>query len=271
VEVASFDIQKIKNPDIYGNKYQQGEQKGFYNIREYVFHRDNHLCQNCKGKSKDKILQIHHIRGRKEGATNRPEELITVCKTCHEKHHKGIITITVKPIKTFKAETFMSIVRWKLVKQLNDVMPGSVSHTYGYITKQKRKKLELSKSHINDAFVIAGGTKEKRLSNYYLIKQVRKCNRKLFKGIRSHIKNTADRFVKGFQRFDKVCYKGIKCFIFGRRRTGYFDLRKLDGTKVHASAKYTDLTLLERSKTLLIERRMVFLSYLKEGVSEPYF
>jgi len=82
----------------------------------------------------------------------------------------------------------------------------------------------------------------------------------LFKGIRSHIKNTADRFVKGFQRFDKVSYKGIECFIFGRRTSGYFDLKKLDGTKVHASAKYIDLTLIERKKTLLIERRAVLLS-----------
>lgn len=44
VEVASFDIQKIKNPDISGKEYQQGEQLGFWNIREYVLCRDNHTC-----------------------------------------------------------------------------------------------------------------------------------------------------------------------------------------------------------------------------------
>jgi hypothetical protein len=74
-----------------------------------------------------------------------------------------------------------------------------------------------------------------------MIKQVRKCDRKLFKGIRSHIKNTAPRFIKGFQRFDKVCWNGAECFIVGRRSTGYFfDLRHLDGTKIHASAKAKD-------------------------------
>lgn len=41
----------------------------------------------------------------------------------------------------------------------------------------------------------------------------------MFKGDRSHIRNN------------------IECFVFGRRNTGYFDLRHLDGTKVHASAK----------------------------------
>lgn len=47
---------------------------------------------------------------------------------------------------------------------------------------------------------------------------------------------------------------GIECFIFGRRKTGYFDLRKLDGTKIHASAKAKELVLIETASTLLIER-----------------
>lgn len=42
VEVASFDIQKINNPDISGEEYQQGEQLNFWNTREYVLHRDGH-------------------------------------------------------------------------------------------------------------------------------------------------------------------------------------------------------------------------------------
>ena len=39
VETASFDIQKIKNPDIQGKEYQNGEQMNFWNVREYVFFR----------------------------------------------------------------------------------------------------------------------------------------------------------------------------------------------------------------------------------------
>lgn len=38
VEVAAFDIQKIKNPDIAGTDYQNGEQTGFWNVREYVLY-----------------------------------------------------------------------------------------------------------------------------------------------------------------------------------------------------------------------------------------
>ena len=68
VEVASFDIQKIKNPAIRGTEYQQGEQSDFWNVREYVLFRDGHTCQCCKGKSNDKILNVHHIESRKTDA-----------------------------------------------------------------------------------------------------------------------------------------------------------------------------------------------------------
>lgn len=251
VEVAAFDVQKIKNPEVKNEQYQKGEQLGFWNVREYVLYRDGHKCQHCKGKSKDKILNVHHIESRKTGG-DRPSNLIVLCKTCHDKHHKGKIKLKIKKANGFKAEAFMSMVRWKLINQLKE-SGENVSHTYGYFTKHKRIKNGLTKSHINDAYVIANGNGQSRLDVHYKQKQVRKCNRKLFKGIRSHIKNTAPRFIKGFQRFDKVMWNGIECFVFGRRKTGYFALRKLDGTKIHSSAKVKDLTLLESAKTLLTE------------------
>ena len=36
VETASFDMQLLKDPDISGKEYQEGEQLGFWNVREYV-------------------------------------------------------------------------------------------------------------------------------------------------------------------------------------------------------------------------------------------
>jgi len=171
VEVASFDVQKIMNPVIEGEEYQEGEQFGFWNIRAYVIHRDGHTCQHCRGKKKDKVLQVHHINGRSEGATDRPEELLTVCKTCHTAHHKGIDTIPKKEVKQFKAETFMSSVHWKLTEIL------SCEHTFGYITKTNRIKYGVKKSHVNDAFVIAGGTSELSRCIPLVVKQIRRNNR----------------------------------------------------------------------------------------------
>ena len=74
VEVAQFDTQKINNPEISGKEYQEGNKLGFWNIREYVLARDGHKCQYCKGKSKDSILNVHHIESRKTGG-NSPSNL----------------------------------------------------------------------------------------------------------------------------------------------------------------------------------------------------
>ncbi len=179
VEVASFDIQKIKNPDISGKEYQQGEQEGYYNLREYILHRDSHHCQNpdCKNKDKNLILEIHHIGYWKGDWSDRPGNLITLCSKCHKpENHKenGFLYGWQPKVPAFKAETFMTTVRWELVNALG------CKHTYGYITKGRRKELGLPKSHANDAFCIAGGNTQERTTPIAII-QVRRNNRSLQK------------------------------------------------------------------------------------------
>ena len=68
IEVANFDIQKINNPSINGVDYQNGDLKDFYNLREYILHRDSHKCQNpnCNNKDKNPILKLHHIKFRSQ-------------------------------------------------------------------------------------------------------------------------------------------------------------------------------------------------------------
>ncbi len=253
IEVANFDIQKIKNPDIEGTDYQNGEQSGFWNVREYVLYRDGHICQHCKGKSKDIILEVHHLKSRQTGG-DKPDNLITLCSKCHQLVSKGELKLKIKASIGLKAETFMTMVRWRIINLLRQTN-NNVSHTYGYLTKCKRIAYDISKSHLNDAFVIADGWTQQRMVGY-VIQQVRKCNRKLYKGVRSHIKNTVPRFVHGFQRFDKVLWKDIECFVFGRRTRGYFDIRSLEGTKLNTDVKHTELVLLETFRTFLIERRI---------------
>ena len=269
VEVAQFDIQKIKNPEIQGKEYQEGEQLGFWNVREYVLFRDGHTCQHCKGKSKDVILNVHHIESRKTGGDS-PSNLVTLCETCHKKHHAGEIQVKIKRQSSFRDATFMGIMRWAFYNRLKEIYP-SVSLTYGYITKNTRIKHELEKSHRIDARCISENPLAEELSHWYFFKQVRKQNRQLHKtnpkkGFRKA--NKAPRFVHGFELFDGVEYQGEPCFIFGRRSSGYFDIRKLDGTKVHASVSYKKLRLLSKTASLLCERREAASSpQLKPGVS----
>ena len=95
IEVAQFDQQKMENDLIQGVEYQQGEQMGFWNVREYVLARDGHKCQYCKGKSGDKVLNVHHLESRKTGG-NAPGNLITLCETCHKAYHRGEFELKIK-------------------------------------------------------------------------------------------------------------------------------------------------------------------------------
>lgn len=260
VEVASFDIQKIKNPTIGGTEYQQGSQLDFWNVREYVLFRDNHTCQCCKGKSKDKILNVHHIESRKTGG-DAPNNLITLCETCHTGYHKGTVNLPkrIKRGMSFKDASFMGIMRWAFYNKLKEIHPN-VSLTYGYITKNTRIENKLPKDHYIDARCISGNPKAVSDWGVYYQKKVRCHNRKIHKnailkdGYRK--RNQAPYEVMGFRLYDKVRWKQQNCFIFGRRSTGRMDLRLLDGTKVNASVGYKNLKMLEMCKNILIELRM---------------
>ena len=259
VETASFDIQKIKDPTISGTEYQQGEQLDFWNVREYVLFRDGHVCQCCKGRSKDKILNVHHIESRKTGG-DAPNNLITLCETCHTGYHKGTVKLpkTIHRGMSFRDASFMGVMRWAFYNRLKERYPN-VSLTYGYITKNIRIKNGLPKEHYIDARCISGNPSAVSDGTYYYQKKVRCHNRKIHKntilkgGIRK--RNQAPYFVKGFRLFDKVLYKGQECFIFGRRSTGRMDLRLLDGTHINASVGYKNIRLIDSRKNYITERR----------------
>lgn len=177
IETANFDIQGIKNPDIEGVGYQSGAQTGFWNLREYILHRDHHRCQNpdCKGRSD--VLQIHHLGYWQGDSSDRPDNLIALCTKCHTpaNHKKGKLLYGWQPkLKSYRPETFMSTVCWRLINHFDAV------NIYGYQTKSARIKMGLEKSHHNDAFVIACGVNQQRAKTTY-IKQRRRNNRSLEK------------------------------------------------------------------------------------------
>ena len=214
VEVANFDIQKIKNPDLEGEKYQQGEQQGFFNLRQYILHRDEYECQNhnCSNKGYDhksngskkkaKPLQVHHIGYWKDDMSDRPGNLITLCTTCHTptKHKEGNSLYGWQPeVKSFRSETFMSMVRWRMFDEIKEEFPNlDIDYTYGYLTKSTRIELGIEKSHVNDAFVVSGGTSQARITPFE-VKQIRRNNRSLEKFYDAKYKDLRDGEVKSGQ------------------------------------------------------------------------
>jgi N6-L-threonylcarbamoyladenine synthase len=253
VETAQFDIQKIKNPDIRGVEYQQGPQMDFWNAREYVLFRDQHKCQRCRGKSRDKILSVHHIETRKTGGDS-PDNLITLCRTCHKTiHREDLAHLFKRARKSFRDASQITTMRKFVLSAIRTTHPV-VHETYGYITKYVRIANGLGKSHTVDARCCSGNPLAVPTTPF-LIKQVRGQNRQLHKA--TFLKgggrkaNKAPRYLFGFQLFDKVIFKGQEYFIFGRRSRGSFDLRFLTGVGV-VGASYKKLRLLEKADTLLL-------------------
>ena len=231
VETASFDIQKIKNPDIQGIEYQQGDQLDFWNTREYVLWRDNHACQCCKGKSGDKVLNVHHIESRKVGG-NAPNNLITLCETCHTGYHEETITLpkSIKRGASYKDAAFMGIMRWAFYGELKKNYPD-VHMTFGYITKNTRIKNELPKDHYIDARCISGNPLAKMNGIVYYQKKVRRHNRKIYKDkiLKGGIvkRNQCSYEMFGFHRYDLVKWNGKLYYVNSLRTSGSFQIKDL--------------------------------------------
>lgn len=170
VEVATFDTQQLQNPEILGIKYQQGTLQG-YQIREYLLEKWERRCAYC-----EKVgipLQVEHIVPRSRGGSDRVSNLTLSCDHCNKL--KGNLTaaefghseIHQQAKTSLKSAAFMNHIRWQIVNQLG------CNHTYGYITKKRRLELKLAKSHINDAFIIAGGSHQTRCRPYIMTKHRR--------------------------------------------------------------------------------------------------
>ena len=266
VETASFDIHKIKDPDISSTGYQQGEQLDFWNVREYVLSRDGHTCQCCKGKSKDPVLNVHHIESRKTGG-DAPNNLITLCETCHKGYHSGAVQLpkTIHRGMRFKDAAFMGVMRWNFYNKLKEIyeLQGiEIRMTFGYLTKNTRIRHHLPKEHYIDARCVSGHPEAIPSNEVFYQKKVRCHNRQIHKntilkgGIRK--RNQTGYLVKGFRLFDKVAYEGREYFIFGRRQSGFSDLRNLSGCKVNkGSLSYRKIRFLEPRQYYLCKRRVM--------------
>lgn len=254
IEVGKFNIAKLINPNIKSVEYQQGQCAGYYDVRYFVFDRDNYTCQVC-GKSKDKILHTHHIVYKSLGGTDRADNLLTVCTECHtSKNHKegGILYKWMKEgkkAKQYKEATFMNILRVRTYKKY----PNAII-TYGSITTPKRKELGLEKTHYNDAIAITGiASIKENVNQVFYIKQFRKKKRSLHEATarkgrkkpnRNQKRNEKNaKEINGWYLNDKVVFKGKVGWIRGFSGTSAY-IVDINGDYIQMPNKtYKQITL----------------------------
>ena len=246
IEVATFDAHKMKKPEVSGIEYQQGELQG-YEIREYLLEKWKRKCVYCKETGIK--LEIEHIIPKSRGGSNRVDNLTISCRDCNVKkgnktaEEYGFPDIHKLAKQSLKAVPFMNVIRTRLVEQLQ------CKSTFGYITKHNRTKLGLDKSHSNDAFVIAGGKKQKR-SKILQVKQIRRNNRSIQinrKGNKPSIRRKRYKLQPNdLIRFEKELYLVKGVFNYGK----WVRLRYTDGKKGTLNKAIKNVELVKFGKGL---------------------
>ena len=182
VEVTPFDNQKLLNPDIQGRQYQKGKMYGFKTIKDYLLARDNYRDALDGKQYPASQLRVHHLVQRKDGGSNQPDNLVLLSDVNHNQanHNNGVLAKlreNRQKMLDYRGAYFMSV----LATRLSDYF-DEYTTTQGYLTANLRQKYKIEKSHLNDAFIIAGGTDVTlRTSNVYSRQKLRNNNRSLQK------------------------------------------------------------------------------------------
>ena len=269
VEVAEFNIQKIKNPDISGKDYQQGTLQG-YNIRNYLLEKHGRKCFYCDKEVSN--FEVEHMLPKAKGGSNRIDNLTLSCHSCNQK--KGTLTAeefikqtlpaekVAKKLKQlskekrlFKYMAHMNATRWTLYDAINDKYPN-VKMTYGYITKYNRIQAGLPKAHHIDAKCITGFAQVPSFDTTVVKMKMRRHNRQLHRATfsKGHVRKAASlpTVMFGFRLYDIVMYNNHRYYIKGRRSNGSFTLVSLEGLK-DENRTYKKLTLLAHTNAYLIK------------------
>ena len=174
--------------------------------------------------------------------------------------HVGL-SATTKSKELYSSEVIlravMGIMKWRLYEELKSKY-DNISMTFGYVTKYNRIKHGIEKSHVSDAFVISKNFNAIRLGYYYKVRLVRRHNRQIHKqkipkgGVKRLNQSPFEVF--GFRLFDRVMFENSYYFIFGRRKTGRFNIRDIDG-KNQRDITYKKLKL-SRCKCFMVQNEM---------------
>lgn len=268
LETGTFDphLLKMQKEGMPFNRswgYQKGPNYGLGNAKAACLNRDRYTCQCCK--TKKGTLNAHHIIYRRNGGADTLDNLITLCEECYKRLHKGELEDFESKLKgkkkgQLKHATQMNSIRKQLLRHYPEAI-----ETFGFITKENRQLLGLSKSHVIDACVIASQGEMLNWDLWYFKKRhVPKGDYQLAKGVRSEIRIPTHK-IQGFRKFDKIKYFEKEYFIKGRMSSGFAVLmdifsNKIDFSHMPKGFKTPKLSNLERisarSSTLCMKTKI---------------
>ena len=153
LEAVTFDFQKLDNHDI--KDWNHGKLFSFRNANEYIKHKQHGKCAVC-GKP---IEHIHHIVSRSEGGSNSPDNLIGLCKHCHDEVHKDKAILNgIKGKKQQYKVSLLNTVMPFLIEEFKNLTSSTdieFKVCDGYDTYLTREKYGIDKDHSNDGYAIS--------------------------------------------------------------------------------------------------------------------
>jgi hypothetical protein len=237
IEIASFDIHKLTNPDVTKWTYQKGRQKDFYNVKAFVLSRDKHTCQKCGDDKNGTKLHVHHIVFRSNSGTDSPDNLVCMCELCHDKLHKSknpenesLKLQTKRKTNTTDAVQVSTI--GAFLKRLL-----TFSECFGFETKFNRESLLLPKAHFIDAMCVGLTDGEVVTMPTHVFKK-RSISRGEYQQTEVQYNKKGKRpkltrgKVFGFLKDDRVIYKNTIAFVKGKMSSGYAILSDVHGNKL---------------------------------------
>lgn len=162
-ELVCFDTQKMQDPSIQGEGYQQGTLYQ-YEVREYVLKKWGRKCAYCDAKHVP--LEVEHIHPRSRGGSNRPSNLTLACVPCNQaKGNRDLRDFLVGDSDRFNHilgqakqpladAAAVNTTRWALFERLKNT-GLSIETGSGGLTKFNRSRFNLPKTHWLDAACVS--------------------------------------------------------------------------------------------------------------------
>lgn len=160
VEVARFDTRKVRDPEVSGIEYLQGELLG-YEVREYLLEKWGRRCAYC---GIEKVpLQVEHVIPRSRGGSDRVSNLALACGSCNRKKGSataaefGYPSVQARSRRPMREAAMMNATRNRIYQALIATGVPVESGTGGQ-TKYNRTRLGLGKEHVLDAVCVGAST-----------------------------------------------------------------------------------------------------------------